>query len=107
MNSPLLQTHYNQTDIVKEKSQSTKEIEKNVTEIHELYNDVAILVQDQQTGLDNVEEIVENSDSNIKKGTIELDKAKNYQNKARKKMCCISFILLLILAAIFIPMFSQ
>ena len=107
MNLPLLQTHYTKTDIVKEKSQDTKEIEKNVTEIHELYNDVAILVQDQQTGLDNVEELVDESDFTIKKGSAELDKAKNYQNKARKKTCCISFIILLILATILIPIFSH
>jgi syntaxin 12/13 len=113
MNDPLLndtldnkQKHiFTETDLIEERAQDTKNIETDITEINQIYNDVAILVNEQQEGLNNVETLVDEGDYNIKKGVNELGQAKKLQNKVRKKTCCITIFLLIVIIIILVPIF--
>ena len=111
MDSPLLENSqkqtYVETDLIEERYEDTKKIEHDITEINNLYNDVSILVEEQGSGLDCVESIIDESNHTINKGVVELDKAKKYQKKTRKKACCIMTTILIILAIILIPLFSH
>jgi t-SNARE complex subunit (syntaxin) len=75
-------------------------LETSIKEVHQLFMDMALMVDAQGVLLDNIEEMVSSSAEYTESGVKELVKAKNYQNEARKKMMCIivCFVICLLMA---------
>lgn len=84
---------------IKERHDSVKEIEKNLLELHQIFMDMAVLVEAQGEQLNNIEVQVNRSASYVERGTTQLRIAKTHQRNTRK-CACIAFILLLIIALI-------
>jgi syntaxin 1B/2/3 len=79
-------------------------IERSMRELNQMFNDLAILVNEQGTVIIQVHDNVVEANTNVEGGRAELAKAKVYQKKSRRKMtylvCCITVIFLIILAVI-------
>lgn len=79
-----------------------QQVEKSITELNELFIDVATLIQSQGEIVDQIEYNVEHGVNFVSDGTDEVGKANRYKQKARKKkylliMCLITVILIIIL----------
>lgn len=61
-------------------------MERSMRELHQLFNDLAILVNEQTELMDQIYANVQHSVEYVEKGREELGKAKKYAKKSRKKM---------------------
>ena len=89
--------------IALEQHKEIQEIARDAHQLHDLVKDVAILIDDQAVGLDDVAENVGVAGTKVERGVGELHKANQYQKKNRKMMCCCFIIALVIGVAILIP----
>lgn len=86
-----------QDSLIVERETEIRNIEQGVTELNELFRDVAHIVSEQGQQLDIISDNVENTRTDTRGADLELRSAARYQKNARSKACC----LLLILAVIF------
>jgi len=66
--------------------------------------EVAVLVNESQTGIDTIEANVQSTSAQVEQGNTDLVKALKHQKSSRKKMCCVIVLILiigLILALVF------
>ncbi|EYU43114.1 hypothetical protein MIMGU_mgv1a022364mg, partial [Erythranthe guttata] len=84
---------------IQERHDAVREIEKKLLDLHQIYLDMAVLVEAQGDILDNIESQVSNAVDHVQSGTGALQNAKKLQKKSRKCMC-IAIITLLIIVAI-------
>lgn len=88
---------------IRERHDAVKEIEKNLLELHQIFMDMAVLVEAQGQQIDNIEAAVMRASSFVKYGTEELHTVKKLQRSKRKWMCIAIIILLIIIAIILAP----
>ncbi|EKX52376.1 hypothetical protein GUITHDRAFT_150769 [Guillardia theta CCMP2712] len=74
---------------VQSKHEELMKLEASIREVHQLFMDMAIMVEQQGEMLDNIEELVSKSAEYTESGVEQLIQAKKLQKKARKKMCCL------------------
>ncbi|KAK9285254.1 hypothetical protein L1049_024444 [Liquidambar formosana] len=86
---------------IQERHDAVKEIEKKLLDLHQVYLDMAVLVEAQGELLDNIENQVTNAVDHVQWGTDALRTAKSLQKKSRKCMM-IAIILVLIIALIIV-----
>ncbi|XP_031103088.1 syntaxin-132-like [Ipomoea triloba] len=91
----------NTLEEIQERHDAVKEIERKLLDLHQIYLDIAVVVESQGDFLDNIESQVRNAVDHVHMGTDALQTAKNLQRKSRKCMM-IAIILLLIIAAIIV-----
>ncbi|CAN1161200.1 Putative syntaxin-131 [Linum perenne] len=85
---------------IQERHAAVKEIEKKLLDLHQIYLDMAVLVEAQGEILDNIENQVTNAVSHVQSGNTALQTAKNLQKSSRKWMCIAIIILLIIVAVV-------
>ncbi|KAL1821734.1 syntaxin-132 isoform X1 [Daucus carota subsp. sativus] len=85
---------------IQERHDAVREIEKKLLDLHQIYLDMAVLVQAQGDLLDNIETQVSNAVDHVQSGTTALKKAKSLQKNSRKWMCIAIIILLIIITII-------
>lgn len=86
---------------IQERHDAVKEMEKNLKELHQVFLDMAVLVQAQGEQLDDIESHVARASSFVRTGATQLQGARNYQKNTRK-WTCYAIILLLVIALIVI-----
>ncbi|MCL7037042.1 hypothetical protein MKW94_019135 [Papaver nudicaule] len=86
---------------IQERHDAVRELEKKLFNLHEVFCDIAVLVEAQGDFLDNIEIQVANAVEHVQTGTDSLKTAKSLQRKSRKCMM-IAIILVLIIAAIIV-----
>nr|CCA26437.1 syntaxin putative [Albugo laibachii Nc14] len=91
---------------VQDKYQDVIKLEQNVAELHQMFLDLALLVEQQGEMLDQIEFQVRTAANYIEQGNMEVQKAIQTQKSARKKKCCLLFvgiviILIIVLVAAF------
>ncbi|VFQ72171.1 unnamed protein product [Cuscuta campestris] len=79
-----------------ERNEAVKEIQKSLAELHQVFLDMAVMVETQGEQMNNIEQNVVNAGSYVKDGSKELDRAKKMKKK-KTLLCWIGFILLTIL----------
>ncbi|PMD27237.1 putative syntaxin PEP12 [Hyaloscypha hepaticicola] len=89
-----------QDSLIVEREAEIRNIEQGVTELNELFRDVAHIVNEQGELLDNIHENVENTRTDTRGADLELRSAARYQKQARSKACCLLLILAVILTVI-------
>lgn len=94
---------FNQS-LIQDRHENIKEIEKAVIEVSEIYSDLTGLIQEQGLMIDNIESNVEVSHQHTKAAQKDIQKASDYQKKARTKLCCLA-ILIMIVAAVAVIVF--
>ncbi|KAK3197946.1 hypothetical protein Dsin_021361 [Dipteronia sinensis] len=88
---------------IQDRHDAAKEIEKSLLELHQIFLDMAVMVEAQGEQMDDIEHHVMNASHYVKDGTKELKTAKDYQRSSRKWMCIGLILLLLIILLIVIP----
>lgn len=89
----------NTLEEIQERHDAVKEIERKLLDLHQIYLDMAVLVEAQGDMLDNIESQVSNAVDHVQSGTTVLQHAKKLQKNSRK-WTCIAIIILLIIVAI-------
>ncbi|BBN13007.1 syntaxin 1B/2/3 [Marchantia polymorpha subsp. ruderalis] len=88
---------------IQERHDGVKEIEKSLLELHQIFLDLAVLVESQGTVLDNIESQVNRAHSYVEKAGAHLTVAKKHQRNTRKWTCIAIIIVLIIILVIVVP----
>ena len=80
-----------------------KEIEKNLIELHQVFLDMAALVESQGQQLNNIESHVAHASSFVRRGTDQLQDAREYQKSSRKWTCYAIILGLVLLLVLLFP----
>ncbi|EFJ50200.1 Qa-SNARE, Sso1/Syntaxin1-type [Volvox carteri f. nagariensis] len=81
---------------IQERHRAVKVLEQSLLELHQIFLDMAVLVEAQGEMLDNIEKQVARSVDYVKGGTEALQDAKQLQKNTRKWMCCAIMIMLIV-----------
>jgi len=74
-----------------------------VREVQQLFIDLANLVDFQQEQINNIESHITSAKAHVDKGLDHLDSASSYQDKARKRQCCIFILIVCVLGVVLGP----
>ncbi|CAH8388236.1 unnamed protein product [Eruca vesicaria subsp. sativa] len=85
---------------IQERHDAVKDIEKSLNELHQVFLDMAVLVEHQGEQLDNIEGNVKRTNSLIRSGADQLVKARFYQKNTRKWTCYAILILIIIVVLV-------
>lgn len=85
---------------IQERHDAVKDIEKNLRELHQVFLDMAVLVEHQGAQLDDIESHVGRASSFIRGGTEQLHTARVYQKNTRKWACWAIIILIIIIIVV-------
>lgn len=89
---------------IQERHDALKEIEKNLQELHQVFLDMAVLVEAQGEQLDDIESHVARAQSFVRSGAEQLQTARKHQKNTRKWTCIAIMILLVII--LFVVLFT-
>lgn len=85
---------------IQERHDAVQQLEKSLLDLHQIFLDMAVLVEAQGEMLDNIEAQVARSVEYVQQGTTALVDAKRYQKGTRKLMCACLIICLIIIGII-------
>ncbi|KAJ0983264.1 hypothetical protein J5N97_011519 [Dioscorea zingiberensis] len=85
---------------IQERYDAVRDIETKLLDLHQVFMDMAVLVEAQGEMLDNIEIQVTNAKNHIESGNGALHTAKKLQKSSRKKCMVISVLILIIIAII-------
>lgn len=89
-----------QESLIIERESEIRNIETSVSELNELFVDVAHMVHEQGTNLDTIAGNVETTRDDMQNADGQLRTASRHQRSARGKMCCLLVILVVVLTVI-------
>uniref|UniRef100_A0A7S0NG74 t-SNARE coiled-coil homology domain-containing protein n=1 Tax=Hanusia phi TaxID=3032 RepID=A0A7S0NG74_9CRYP len=82
---------------IQDKHKDILRLEQSIVELHQLFVDMAVLVETQGEMLDQIEYSVQQAHQYVDRGVKQLEKAKESQKKSRKRMCCLLCCFIIIL----------
>ncbi|GMH45802.1 hypothetical protein BSKO_13765 [Bryopsis sp. KO-2023] len=85
---------------IRERQRAVRDLEQSLLELHQIFLDMAVLVEVQGEMLDNIERQVAQSVDYVGGAVTALTDARRFQTKARKLRCCAIICLLIIIAVI-------
>ncbi|KAJ0256775.1 Syntaxin-125 [Hirschfeldia incana] len=88
---------------IQERHDAVKEIEKNLIELHQVFLDMAALVEAQGQQLNNIESHVAKASSFVRRGTDQLQDAREYQKSSRKWTCYAIILFIIVFILLLIP----
>ncbi|KAH7838382.1 hypothetical protein Vadar_025671 [Vaccinium darrowii] len=89
---------------IQERHDAVKEIEKNLLELHQVFLDMAALVEAQGHQLNDIESHVAHASSFVRRGTEQLQEARVHQKSSRKWTCIAVVLGIVLVAAILLPL---
>ncbi|KAL5211555.1 hypothetical protein ABZP36_022402 [Zizania latifolia] len=72
---------------IQERHDAVKEIERSLLDLHQVFLDMAALVEAQGHQLNDIESHVARANSFVRRGAVELETARDYQKSSRKWAC--------------------
>ncbi|KAG5043967.1 syntaxin-121-like [Glycine soja] len=87
---------------IQERHGTMKEIERSLHELHQVFMDMAVLIQHQGEHLDDIESHVELANSFVSKGVQHLQVVRNHQKNTRN-FTCFAVLLFIIVLVIILP----
>ncbi|XP_057472719.1 syntaxin-related protein KNOLLE-like [Actinidia eriantha] len=88
---------------IQDRHDTAKEVEKSLLELHQVFLDMAVMVEAQAEQLDDIHHHVINSAQYVSDGANNLKTAKRYQRSSRRWMCIGIIILLILILVVIIP----
>ncbi|KAG5560281.1 hypothetical protein RHGRI_003545 [Rhododendron griersonianum] len=88
---------------IQDRHDAAKEIEKSLLELHQVFLDMAVMVEAQGEQMDDIEHHVINAAQYVTDGTKNLKTAKTYQKSSRRWMCIGLIILLILILFVVVP----
>lgn len=89
---------------IQERHDSVKEIEKNLMDLHQVFLDMAAMVDAQGCELDDIENQVAHASSFVKKGKDSLEVALQIKRNTRKWVCLAIVLTVVIIIIILLPL---
>ncbi|KAI9277213.1 t-SNARE [Phascolomyces articulosus] len=83
---------YNEV-LISEREGEIQGIEQGITELNEIFRDLGMLVNEQESGIQSIYGNVLNIAQNTRQAADELTTANRHQKSARKNMCCLLLII--------------
>ena len=83
--------------IIAEREAGIAQLGQSVQEVADIFQDLALLVNEQGTQIDNIQTNIESATAHTVKATHELVRANRSQRRARSRMCIIFLLLLLLI----------
>ncbi|KAG9445277.1 hypothetical protein H6P81_016617 [Aristolochia fimbriata] len=88
---------------IQERHDAVKDVERNLLELHQVFMDMAVLVEAQGEQLDDIESHVNRANSFVRGGTNQLQQARKHQKNTRKWTCFAIILLIIIILVILLP----
>lgn len=85
---------------LQEREGQIKQLESDIMDVNQIFKDLATMVHEQGDMIDSIEANVESAQVHVSQGATQLNTARTYQNKARRKKICIILILVIIAAVV-------
>ncbi|XP_050896108.1 syntaxin-124-like [Lathyrus oleraceus] len=92
---------------IQERHGAVKEIEKNLVELHQVFLDMAALVESQGQQLNNIESHVAHASSFVRRGTEQLQEARVQQKSSRKWTCYAILLGIVLVIVILFPFLTS
>jgi syntaxin 1B/2/3 len=92
---------------IQERHDAVKEIEKNLLELHQIFLDMAALVEAQGQQLNDIESHVAHASSFVRRGTEQLQEAREYQKSSRKCTCIAILLVIVLIIVLTFPIWSN
>ncbi|XP_030490507.2 syntaxin-124 [Cannabis sativa] len=92
---------------IQERHDAVKEIEKNLIELHQIFLDMAALVESQGHQLNDIESHVAHASSFVRRGTDNLQEAREYQKSSRKWTCMAVALGAIVIFLLLFPLFTS
>eukprot|EP00958_Prasinococcus_capsulatus_P008790 scaffold870_cov393-Prasinococcus_capsulatus_cf.AAC.20 len=73
--------------LLEEREAGIEQIQRDVQDVHEVFKDLAILVNEQGGMLEDIESNIVAAEDHIQGGNQAIEKAQKYQKSARNKLC--------------------
>ncbi|MBA0811729.1 hypothetical protein Gohar_003601 [Gossypium harknessii] len=89
---------------IQERHDAVKEIEKNLIELHQIFLDMAALVEAQGQQLNDIESHVAHASSFVRRGTEQLEEARERQKASRKWTCIAIIAAIILILVILLPL---
>ncbi len=88
---------------IKDRHEEIIKLEKSIKELHQLFLDMAVLIDQQGEMLDRIEFNVSNAEDYTAEAAVQLNSALSYQRSARKKkLICLAIVIAIIIAVVVI-----
>eukprot|EP01070_Trichotokara_eunicae_P002836 Trichotokara_eunicae@DN2956_c0_g1_i1.p1 len=94
----------NALDDIQEKYRDIKKLEQSVAELHQMFVDLATLVDAQGELLDQIEFSVNSAKDYTEKAEKDLVTARKYQKTANRRMCWLSVCLVVLALVVMVPL---
>ncbi|KAL8088151.1 syntaxin-125-like [Apium graveolens] len=91
---------------IQERHDAVKDIEKNLVELHQIFLDMAALVEAQGQQLNDIESNVAHASSFVRRGTDQLVEAREYQKNSRKWTLYAVLLVIVLIIVILYPIWS-
>ncbi|EMS52901.1 Syntaxin-related protein KNOLLE [Triticum urartu] len=88
---------------IQDRHDAAREVERSLLELHQVFLDMAVVVQSQGDKLQNIEHHVSNARDYVHSGNKELGKAREHQRGSRKCLCIGIILLLLLILIVIVP----
>jgi t-SNARE complex subunit (syntaxin) len=95
-----------QDSLIVERETEIRNIEAGVTELNELFRDVAHIVSEQGEMLDTIDANVQRTHDDTRGADLELRSASRYQKNARSKACMLLIIVVIITTIVVLAVVS-
>ncbi|GFP95884.1 syntaxin-related protein knolle [Phtheirospermum japonicum] len=92
---------------IQDRHDAAKEIEKSLLELHQIFLDMAVMVEAQGEQMDDIEHHVINAAHYVNDGTKNLKIAKKHQKSSRRCMCIGIVLLLVLILVVVIPIVTS
>nr|GMD94166.1 syntaxin-124-like [Ipomoea batatas] len=92
---------------IQERHDAVKEIEKNLIELHQIFLDMAALVEAQGQQLNSIESHVAHASSFVRRGTEQLQEAHEIQKESRKCTCIAIILVIVLIIVLLFPIWSN
>ncbi|KAK2846254.1 hypothetical protein Q7C36_011108 [Tachysurus vachellii] len=86
--------------LIQERETAIRQLESDITDINEIFKDLAVMVHEQGDMIDSIEANVESAEVHVQSATQQLASAANYQQKSRKKMCILIVVLAVLIVVV-------
>lgn len=89
--------------IAQEREEGIRRIQSQVSEVNQIFRDLASIVTEQGRQFDSIEDLAEESSLNTKQAVVELKKASDRQRSQRERLCCMLAAAILVLCLVLFP----
>ncbi|XP_065061955.1 syntaxin-7-like [Rhopilema esculentum] len=79
-------------EAIKERENRFRQIETDILDVNEIFRDLAVIIHEQGDSIDSIEGNVEQAVVHVRDANVQLQRAKDYQKSARKRLCIICIV---------------